>query len=339
MGRHLGQHPRRQSRCRRHPCRKGSLHTSTALRGLIEGGRTTYDAAARELVLEIDIPDTDVVPGEQGWKYVVSRTSVVPAPMKPAEAAAVYAGMVAQLVLAALDACFRSFGAETIDVVSINGHVQTINPATGKPDHPCLVTVTTDRATFEELDLLHPKLDPKACLRELGAEISPHPHDLEHIAPIVDFDMTKYRIAHGPEELAKLDHKIDLLQMNPYEFERLVRDLFAKMGNDTWRTQSSRDDGIDAIATRSDPHMPVECIVQAKRYRGAVSPKDVQALMGAMAEHPTATHGYLVTTSVSLQFARSPAQKMINYDPLEIICWPLTCNNTANLTKQQQGWA
>ena len=66
---------------------------------------------------------------------------------------------------------------------------------------------------------------------------------------------------------------MDLLQMNPYEFERLVQQLFAKMGYDTWRTQSSRDDGIDAIATRSDPNMPVECIVQAKRYRGAVSLK------------------------------------------------------------------
>ena len=71
--------------------------------------------------------------------------------------------------------------ADTIDVVSVNGHVQTIDPATGRPDHPCLVTVTTDRATFNELDLRHPKLDPKACLRKLGAEISPHPHDLEHI--------------------------------------------------------------------------------------------------------------------------------------------------------------
>jgi hypothetical protein len=38
-----------------------SLQASTALRGLIEGGRTTYNAAARELVLEIDIPDTDAV--------------------------------------------------------------------------------------------------------------------------------------------------------------------------------------------------------------------------------------------------------------------------------------
>src|SRR4029078_527735 len=77
----------------------------------------------------------------------------------------------------------------------------------------------------------------------------------------------------------------------------LVRDLFAKMGYDAWRTESSRDDGIDAVATKSDPHMPAECVGQAKRYKGAGSPKEVQALMGAMTEKPTATHGYLVTTS------------------------------------------
>ena len=79
--------------------------------------------------------------------------------------------------------------------------------------------------------------------------MSPNPHDLEHIRPIVDFEMAKYRIAHGPGALAQLDHRMDLLAMNPYEFERLVRDLFAKMGYDTWRTESSRDDGIDAVAT------------------------------------------------------------------------------------------
>jgi restriction system protein len=42
-----------------------SLHASHALRGFIEGGRTTYDPAARELVLEIDIPDTDIVPRDR----------------------------------------------------------------------------------------------------------------------------------------------------------------------------------------------------------------------------------------------------------------------------------
>ena len=274
-----------------------SLHASNALRGFIEGGRATYDPAARELVLEIDIPDTDIIPRDRTWKFVSTKAAILPAPPKPPEAASTYAGLVAQVVLAALDRCFRSIDSHVVDVLSLNGHVHTVDPATGQPDHPCLITVTTDRATFGQLDLAHAKFDPKACLRKLGAEMSPHPHNLEHVKPIVDFELAKYRIAYGPEALAKLDHRMDLLQMNPYEFERLVRDLFAKMGYDAWRTESSRDDGIDAVATKSDPHMPVECIVQAKRYKGAVSPKEVQALMGAMTEKPTATHGYLVTTS------------------------------------------
>ncbi|MCY7342056.1 MAG: restriction endonuclease, partial [Pseudonocardia sp.] len=273
------------------------LHAANALRGLIDGGRATYEAAGRELILEIDIPDTDIVPPDGGWKYVAVRKTVEPTPRRAAAAADIYAGMVAQLILAVLDACFRATTGDLVDAVSVNGHVRTTDPATGRPDHPCLITVSADRATFENLELQHPKLDPKACLRKLGAEMSPHPHDLEHIEPIVNFDIAKYRIAHGPEALAKLDHRMDLLAMNPYEFERLVRDLFAKMGYDTWRTESCRDDGIDAVATKSDPHMPVECIVQAKRFKGAVSPKEIQALMGAMTEKPTATHGYLVTTS------------------------------------------
>lgn len=273
------------------------LQASPALRGLIGGGRATYETAGQELVLEIDIPDADIVPEEGGWKYIVARKTIESTPRRVPAITDLYAGLVTQLVLAVLDACFRATPADIVDAVSVNGHVRTTDPATGRPDHPCLITVSADRATFTSLELQHPKLDPKACLRKLGAEMSPHPHNLVHIAPIVDFDMAKYRIAHGPEALAKLDHRMDLLAMNPYEFERLVKDLFAKMGYDTWRTESSRDDGIDAVATKSDPHMPVECIVQAKRFKGAVAPKEVQALMGAMTEKPTATHGYLVTTS------------------------------------------
>lgn len=273
------------------------LHASPALRGLLDGGGATYEPPERELVLEIDLPDTDVVPDERNWKYFVGRKSVEPVKRPRSDAADLYAALIAQLALAMLDACFRGIANDIVGAVSINGHVRTTNPATGQPDHPCLITVSADRPTYIPLDLRHPKLDPKACLRKLGAEMSPNPHGLEHIRPIVDFEMAKYRIAHGPEALAQLDHRMDLLAMNPYEFERLVRDLFAKMGYDTWRTESSRDDGIDAVATKSDPHMPVECIVQAKRFKGAVSPKEIQALMGAMAEKPTATHGYLVTTS------------------------------------------
>ncbi|WP_433559225.1 hypothetical protein ACQPWY_13720 [Pseudonocardia xinjiangensis] len=51
------------------------LRSSSALHGMYEGGRATYEATARELVLEIDISDTDAVPNEQGRKYVAVRRS------------------------------------------------------------------------------------------------------------------------------------------------------------------------------------------------------------------------------------------------------------------------
>ena len=143
----------------------------------------------------------------------------------------------------------------------------------------------------------HERLSPSKCLRALGAELSPHPYELEPVEPFIDFDLAKYRLVTAAEALVALDHHVDLLQMNPYEFERLVKDLFTKIGYETWRTTSSRDDGIDAVAVKSDPLLPVECVIQAKRFRKAVPPKEVQALIGAMAEAGTATHGVLVTTS------------------------------------------
>ena len=127
--------------------------------------------------------------------------------------------------------------------------------------------------------------------------MSPHPYARTHVEPFVDVDVAKYRVFTAPEALVDLDARTDLLQMDPFDFERLVEDLFVSMGYKAWRKQNSHDNGIDAVAVRGDRITPVECVIQAKRYRKLVPPRDLQALMGAMAESGTATHGVLVTTS------------------------------------------
>jgi hypothetical protein len=91
---------------------------------LIEGGRTTYDAAARELVLEIDIPDADVVPRERAWKYVAARTAVVPVPLTTQRS---MRSMPVSL-RAALDACFGSIEPRTVEVASVNGQCKPSIP-------------------------------------------------------------------------------------------------------------------------------------------------------------------------------------------------------------------
>lgn len=273
------------------------LHAIGPLHGLIGGGRAVYQTDSCELVVEIDLPDTDVIPAERAWRYVYARRAVESQPRSLKDSAQLYADLISRITLAVTHVCFRSFDRSLVDTVTINGHVRTIDPATGRADHPCLVTVTASRVTFEDLVLDEARLKPKKCLAALGAELSPHPYDLEHIEPFIDFDLAKYRLVTAAEALVDLDNTTDLLKMDPYDFERLVKRLFIAMGYETWRTTSSRDDGIDAVAIKSDPLFPFECVIQAKRYHKVVPPKELQALMGAMAESGTATHGVLVTTS------------------------------------------
>jgi restriction system protein len=229
---------------------------------------------------------------------VVTRRTVEPVDRKPAERAALYADVIGQVTLAVLATCFRAFPPGLVDAVTVNGHITATDPATGRPAHPCLVTVTAARSTFAELHLDNAELDARRCVAFLGAEISPHPYRLEPVQPFVDVDLLiRYRLVTAPHALAQIDHRTDLMDMDPHEFEKLVAALFRAKGYDAWHTQSSRDDGIDAVATKADPYVPTECLIQVKRVRSVVPPKDIQALMGAMREHPTATNGLLVTTS------------------------------------------
>ncbi|MFI6534866.1 restriction endonuclease [Nonomuraea sp. NPDC050547] len=64
----------------------------------------------------------------------------------------------------------------------------------------------------------------------------------------------------------------------------------------SWVTQSSRDDGVDGVVVNEDPVMGGVCIIQAKRYKGPVSPNDVRALAGSI-EDMRACKWILVTTS------------------------------------------
>ncbi|WP_329491788.1 restriction endonuclease [Kitasatospora sp. NBC_01246] len=116
----------------------------------------------------------------------------------------------------------------------------TTDRSTGRAVRPCVVSVVARREDFAELVLDEPTLDPQLCLRALGAVVSQHPHDLEPVPPIVEFDPQRFKLAKDVGAVAGLDSRTDLLTMDPYAFERLVRELFEAMGYETWRTPRPR---------------------------------------------------------------------------------------------------
>ncbi|MFF3256092.1 restriction endonuclease [Actinacidiphila glaucinigra] len=246
--------------------------------GLRRAWRLAYAPESRELMVDVDLPGQDVIPSATGYRYkATDPPAVVPQPRKEAESKELYKQLVARLALRAVDEVLAVTPPALVASVAFNGHVQAKDRATGKAVRPCLVSVRTERDTFDELVLDEPELDPVLCLRHLNAIVSQHPYDLEPVRPVVTFDLSKYKFIDEIDVVAGLDSRPDLVALDPTEFEHLVRRLFEAIGLKAWVTQASRDDGIDAVAANEDPIIGGLCIIQAKRYKNVVPAEAVRS--------------------------------------------------------------
>lgn len=255
-----------------------------------------YTPDNRQLTLILDLPGQNRVPAEREFRYAPARQQIVSYPRKETEIQQTYRDLIARFTLAIADYATQITSPALVDLIAINGHVRATDRATGQPINPCLITFLATREQFDTLVLDAPHLDPVRCLHHLSALVSPHPYDLEAVTPIVKYDMDQFKLVEEIGALGGLDSRPDLLAMNPYEFERLVKQLVEAMGFKAWRTQSSRDDGIDAVAINESPLIGGLCVIQAKRYKDTVPVESVRAIAGTMHEKK-ATTGIVVTTS------------------------------------------
>jgi len=253
-----------------------------------------YQREPRRLLITRELPTYEIIPPEREFSYVKSRNDITSKPRPDKEIRQRYADLVAQLTLRTMDHAFRIEADAVVDTVMINGLVSTRNKATGQPERPCLVSVEASREQFNGLVL--DELDAAACLKHLSALVSQHPWALEPVRPIFEPDLSRYRIASNQDAVTGLDARPVLIDMDPFEFERLIKKLFEAMGQESWVTEKSGDDGVDAIAVNPDPVMGGVCVIQAKRYRNTVPANDIRSLAGTM-EDKRATRGILVTTS------------------------------------------
>lgn len=94
--------------------------------------------------------------------------------------------------------------------------------------------------------------------------------------------------------------------VNPFEFEKVIADLFVRMGYETQVTKKTGDFGVDIIAIRGDERLAI----QVKKYAKAnnIGNRDVQRLLGAMQLRTIkATKAILITTSDFTAQAREQA--------------------------------
>lgn len=277
----------------------------------------SYTPETAELIIEFELPSYDsIIPKTKGYKYVKSRDQIEELKFTQSDERkmkALYEEVIAAITLRTIHEVMKGSTPDLLNSVIFNGMLTGVDKATGKSVRPCLVSVQASREEFSQLDLR--KVDKRACLKYLKAQTSPSPTELIAIKPVVRLVTTDERFIPEVDVLSKIDSRTNLLEMDPFEFEHLISNLFEKIGLKTSTTRASRDGGVDVVAFDERPIFGGKVIIQAKRYRNTVEVSAVRDLYGSMLNEG-ASKGILVTTSTfgaeSRNFAKDKPIELID---------------------------
>jgi restriction system protein len=256
--------------------------------------RVAYAPEPKELVIDYELPNLTVAPRVAEYKYVKTKDTIEEKPRKPVELKELYQDIVASVALRTIHEVLEADQGNCILVVTFSGYVSTIDPATGKDIHPYLISVRVTRDSFMEINLA--RVDKRACLRNLGAQVSPQPQEMQPVKPVVEFDMVDKRFVEQRDVISDLESRPNLMDLTPHEFENLISNLFQKMGLETKLTRSSRDGGVDVVAYDVRPVLGGRVVIQAKRYRHTVGVSAIRDLYGTMMNEG-ANKGIIAATS------------------------------------------
>ncbi|HEV2887300.1 MAG TPA: restriction endonuclease [Jatrophihabitans sp.] len=275
--------------------------------------RLAYVPNSRQLVIEYELPTAQIIPTVKGYRYVKVSDTVTEIARPVAQCRALYSEVVAQLTLRVVGELFAADTGGHVESIVFNGVVDTIDPGSGRPVRPCLITLRTTKETFDQLDLA--RVEALACLKHLSASLSKSPTELVPVRPVLEFSMVDPRFITESDALSILDERPNLLELSPGEFEALVQNLFSRMGLETKQTRASRDGGVDCVAYDARPIFGGKVVIQAKRYKNTVGVSAVRDLYGTL-QNEGASKGILVTTSgygpASFDFAKNKPIELID---------------------------
>ena len=276
------------------------------------------------LAVEWFLPTFDIIPEHKEFRHVKARKAVEPTGRPPADAQRLYNAVIAQVAVRTVREVFMVAPHDMVSTVVFNGHVDTVDPATGRKIQPPLISMRATRDKFDELVLTEPRFDPVASIkRHFHAAISLHPEELKPVEPVMPFSRADPRVIEAIDVISSLDQRPNLLDLTSKEFESFIQNLFTQMGYETDQYRSSGDGGIDCMAYKRDPVAPMKIAVQAKLYTKTVQPAYVRDLYGTM-QHEGATLGIMITTSgygpASVEFANGKPLHLIDGPGLISIC-------------------
>lgn len=138
-------------------------------RGFPRRAELTHRRDTEEVTLRVVLPGSDVVPAVNGYEYATPADEIRPVPRPDDDADDLYYQVVAQVALLVVRDVLEA--EPGLDRISFHGLVDHVDPDTGEPSLPCVLSFHASRAEFAALDLTGQS--PEECLDRLDARVSP----------------------------------------------------------------------------------------------------------------------------------------------------------------------
>jgi restriction system protein len=156
--------------------------------GFPSSSEVMYEPGSKLLAVDMELPPFDIVPEVGSFKYIKSKDEITESPRSAKERRSLYASTIAQIALRTLREVFSADKvSQAVDTVAFDGYVTGIDPRTGQPARPCLVSVRASPDIVAGFDLR--RVDPAACLRTLHAALSKSPEKLTPVEPTFEFNV------------------------------------------------------------------------------------------------------------------------------------------------------
>ncbi len=142
-----------------------------------------YRDDARAIIVDYTLPDFPSLPRLAEVRYNKAKDCFTEKNITESEAQRLYADVVVQTCLRTVHELFEADTAQAADAIVFNGWVRGINPATGRMEAVCVVSLHAKRTRFLSLHL--EKVDPRLCVEQQGGTLSAKPHLMLAVLPLV----------------------------------------------------------------------------------------------------------------------------------------------------------
>lgn len=257
-----------------------------------------YHGNDKTLLVAYDLPTTSDLPKIKSVRFVKSTGEFKETEISQRDQTSNFESVSYQVCLRTIHELFEADEYGNCQRILFNGYIADIDQATGQDRRVCILSVLVSRAQFEGIDLA--RVDPKSCFKNLQGVAAARLAALTPIAPVMEMDREDRRFIEDREIGTTMASGANVAAMPWEDFEHLVREVFEKefiaRGGEVRVTQSSRDEGVDAIAFDPDPITGGKVVIQAKRYTRTVGVSAVRDLYGTVMNEG-ASKGILVTTA------------------------------------------